>query len=249
TPNGTTYGQEAVYTCNNGYDKFGSTQVLCTANGVWSELLPSCRKTSCGSLSNPNKGIVRASETTFGEIATYICFQGYTLNGTVTRTCQANGSWSGLAPVCDINDCGRLPSPTNGSVEFNATTFMSIARYRCDTGFTLQGFVVRICQQTSEWSDQPPSCQIMNCGSPPALENGGLLALPETTVYGTLVTYICNIGYEPTGDTNIVVHCQTLRMVKASPLMAQRYLPNGTTSLTCLASKEWSSEPPTCDIA
>ncbi|XP_052804614.1 sushi, von Willebrand factor type A, EGF and pentraxin domain-containing protein 1-like [Mya arenaria] len=279
TPNGTTYGQEAVYTCNNGYDKFGSTQVLCTANGVWSELLPSCRKTSCGSLSNPNKGIVRASETTFGEIATYICFQGYTLNGTVTRTCQANGSWSGLAPVCDINDCGRLPSPTNGSVEFNATTFMSIARYRCDTGFTLQGFVVRICQQTSEWSDQPPSCQIMNCGSPPALENGGLLALPETTVYGTLVTYICNIGYEPTGDTNVTCtetrawsKLPTCQLVDCGPLpdiengqsftfngteygaigvyvCETGYLPNGTTSLTCLASKEWSSEPPTCDIA
>ena len=54
----------------------------------------------CGSLSNPRFGSVDLTGTDFGSTATYSCQKGYVLSGKSTRTCQANGQWSGVAPVC-----------------------------------------------------------------------------------------------------------------------------------------------------
>ena len=55
----------------------------------------------CGSLSDPGNGIVDASNTTFMNTATYTCNTGYNLASDTTRTCQANGTWSGTVPTCD----------------------------------------------------------------------------------------------------------------------------------------------------
>ena len=54
----------------------------------------------CGNLQNPRFGRVVLTGTTFGSTATYSCQGGYILVGGSTRTCQANGQWSGVAPVC-----------------------------------------------------------------------------------------------------------------------------------------------------
>ena len=37
---------------------------------------------------------------TLGSIATYMCDDGYVLTGNSTRTCQADGTWSGDSPTC-----------------------------------------------------------------------------------------------------------------------------------------------------
>ena len=39
-------------------------------------------------------------ETTFGSVATYMCNDSFMLTGTDTRTCQADGTWSGDNPTC-----------------------------------------------------------------------------------------------------------------------------------------------------
>ena len=55
----------------------------------------------CGGLTNPDNGMVDTPQgTTFNEVATYSCNSPYTLNGGMTRTCQADGTWSGSAPGC-----------------------------------------------------------------------------------------------------------------------------------------------------
>ncbi len=56
----------------------------------------------CGSLDDPTDGAVNTSSgTTFMMNATYSCDFGYNLNGTNTRTCQADRMWSGSDPTCD----------------------------------------------------------------------------------------------------------------------------------------------------
>ena len=55
----------------------------------------------CCSLPNPINGRVQFPDTTVGSVANYSCFFGYTLNGTSTRTCEADGEWSGDPPTCD----------------------------------------------------------------------------------------------------------------------------------------------------
>ena len=55
----------------------------------------------CGSLPDPANGQVsHTAGTTLGLTATYSCNTGYNLVGDTTRTCEANGMWSGKAPIC-----------------------------------------------------------------------------------------------------------------------------------------------------
>ena len=56
----------------------------------------------CGDLSDPLNGVVTYASTTFTTgLAIYECNENYTLNGNLSRICQADGSWSGVSPVCD----------------------------------------------------------------------------------------------------------------------------------------------------
>ena len=55
----------------------------------------------CGLLMNPDNGMVETPQgTTFGQEATYTCNSTYDLVGDGTRTCLADGVWSGTDPTC-----------------------------------------------------------------------------------------------------------------------------------------------------
>ena len=55
----------------------------------------------CGTLNATTNGQVNhTAGTTFGQTATYSCDTGYNLVGNSTRTCQADGVWSGSEPTC-----------------------------------------------------------------------------------------------------------------------------------------------------
>ena len=55
----------------------------------------------CGRIGAPDDGEITLSQTTFGSEATYECDEGFELVGNVTRTCEANGEWSGEEPACN----------------------------------------------------------------------------------------------------------------------------------------------------
>ncbi len=56
----------------------------------------------CGALSNPVNGAANLRRgTTYGQIATYSCNDGYFLTGVSSRRCKATGQWSHSAPSCD----------------------------------------------------------------------------------------------------------------------------------------------------
>ena len=59
-------------------------------------------KVSCGLPNAPRNGRVDTSAgTSFGDVASYSCDTGYTLNGPAERTCQADGRWNGSVPTCE----------------------------------------------------------------------------------------------------------------------------------------------------
>ena len=61
----------------------------------------------CGGLPDPGDGQVTFTpgavvsvDTGLNAVATYTCSEGYSLDGDVMRTCQANGQWDGAEPSC-----------------------------------------------------------------------------------------------------------------------------------------------------
>ena len=55
----------------------------------------------CGFPDTPKNGQVRSPVSTlYTSRVTYLCHTGYTLQGSNTTTCQANGEWSGSVPLC-----------------------------------------------------------------------------------------------------------------------------------------------------
>ena len=54
----------------------------------------------CPDLDPPTGGNIETTGTNFWDTATYTCDSGFNLVGVATRTCQANGAWSGTPPFC-----------------------------------------------------------------------------------------------------------------------------------------------------
>ena len=121
TSSGTTFGSVAIFSCNTGYKLSHQQGVVCGANGMWSSASPSCLSKilmcgysctdcfklqyliviDCGFLNDPDNGRVDTSNgTTFGSIVTYICSTGYTLSGSQSGTCRADGHWTLQNPSC-----------------------------------------------------------------------------------------------------------------------------------------------------
>ena len=48
--------------------------------------------------------------TTYNGMAVYSCDPGYSLSGSGTHTCGADGSWSGNEPVCEGKTCKTMQS-------------------------------------------------------------------------------------------------------------------------------------------
>lgn len=58
----------------------------------------------CSDLQDPVDGNVELTSNGTVTMATYSCDLGASLNGTETRTCSADGSWSGGTPNCGMDD-------------------------------------------------------------------------------------------------------------------------------------------------
>ena len=55
----------------------------------------------CGDPGTPTNGRRNLSSTTYNSVVNYTCDVGYTLQGSNSRTCLANGNWSGSVPQCN----------------------------------------------------------------------------------------------------------------------------------------------------
>ena len=60
---------------------------------------------SCGSLSTPSNGAKLGSGVTYGSVVTFRCNSGYDIEGSDSRTCQADGSWNGNNTLCRGKKC------------------------------------------------------------------------------------------------------------------------------------------------
>ena len=59
----------------------------------------------CGPLKSPANGTMVGSQTTYPNQVKFICDQGFVLNGSSSRRCLSNGSWSGEITLCKGKVC------------------------------------------------------------------------------------------------------------------------------------------------
>ena len=57
----------------------------------------------CGSLSIPVNGSLVGQGTAYKASVTFSCLGGHHMVGSAVRSCQSDGTWSGIQPICESN--------------------------------------------------------------------------------------------------------------------------------------------------
>ncbi|WAQ96222.1 CSMD3-like protein [Mya arenaria] len=95
-------GDTVTYTCSTGYAKTAGDLVHTCTSGAWTGTLPTCSILTCVPASVPNSSKSPDQATyDYATSVTYSCTTGYEhTGGDLTRTCQADTTWSGTTPAC-----------------------------------------------------------------------------------------------------------------------------------------------------
>ncbi|XP_077984790.1 protein mesh-like [Glandiceps talaboti] len=148
--------------CIFDYQMTGSDEIALVSKGavaMYETLIEDTVKVvSCGfhpSLSNGSKTVSRYTE---GGIITFTCNDGYGLYGSKERTCQSDGTWSGVQPSCSISDCGLPGTIEGGITNLSCTEYLCTVDYYCQTGYTFDGRKTRTCQRNGVWDGESPTC-------------------------------------------------------------------------------------------
>ncbi|XP_065899208.1 CUB and sushi domain-containing protein 1-like isoform X3 [Dysidea avara] len=209
------YEDTCSFTCNTGYELFGSDTRTCQSNGSWSGSDAVCRRVSCPSLNDPNNGTISCSlgddgVPSYEDTCSFTCNTGYELTGSDTRTCQSDRSWSGSETMCIRVPCPLLTDPNNGVMTCSlvedrvSSSYKDTCSFTCNTGYELTGSDTRTCQNNGSWSGTEAMCIRVPCPSLTEPNNGALnCSLGDDGVpsYEDTCSFTCNTGYELTGSS------------------------------------------------
>ncbi|XP_052261322.1 sushi, von Willebrand factor type A, EGF and pentraxin domain-containing protein 1-like [Dreissena polymorpha] len=194
-----------VYSLNICYKYGCDGNCKLTSGGVNTVYQRVCLRDCMPLMNTSQYAVTVTGGVTHGAIAKYTCKPDNSYqSGDLTRECQSNSTWSGIAPNC-VADCG-LPTPIlNGSYTLSqGTTLGSTATLQCQAGFQLaNGDSTLICDASSQWIGTQPVCEIIDCGQLGDLQNG-LYNLSSGTQYGSIATASCLAGYTNQNTANIV---------------------------------------------
>ncbi|XP_039973361.1 CUB and sushi domain-containing protein 3-like isoform X5 [Xiphias gladius] len=204
----TTFGASAIFSCNLGYVLTGSTVRECLLSGLWSGMETQCLAGHCGVPEQIVNGQVIGENFGYRDTVVYQCNPGFRLIGSSVRICQQDHIWSGQLPVCISVTCGHPGSPIYGRTTGDGFNYNDVVRFSCNKGYTLEGPSTAQCQANRQWSQQPPTCRVVNCTDPGIPAN----SIRESKIehgnftFGSVVFYDCNPGYYLFGSS--VLTCQ-----------------------------------------
>uniref|UniRef100_A0A8D0GC18 Sushi, von Willebrand factor type A, EGF and pentraxin domain containing 1 n=1 Tax=Sphenodon punctatus TaxID=8508 RepID=A0A8D0GC18_SPHPU len=189
-------GSEVIFSCEEGYRLTGVVKVICLESGEWSHLIPYCEAVSCGAPVIPVNGDI---EATF--LSKYRCNRGYNLLGEEEALCLASGTWDCSPPSCELVTCPIPQKINNGEYILSSRTYLSTASYTCNSGYSLQGPTVLVCEASGNWNSTPPDCEVVFCGPPPAIKDAAISG--NNFTFGNTVTYACKEGFTLIGPETI----------------------------------------------
>ena len=206
-------GTIVQYTCHEGYEYLGPTELECTEKGRWLDRnqrtsLPVCVPVDCGPAPSLENGEVLAEEMTYASVAVVNCFRGYALIGPSNLTCTAERKWSQSDQIrCKPVTCSVEPQPIrNGRPASTLAAAYQYAQYVCDEGFRLSAVDSLQCQPDGTWQGEIPLCLPMECPRPAEIESGswkysGGEVSDETIYYtGAEIVYSCDEGMQMEGE-------------------------------------------------
>ncbi|UYV77164.1 hypothetical protein LAZ67_14003472 [Cordylochernes scorpioides] len=106
-------------------------------------------------------------------------------------------------------------------VSGNDWTVGNAVTYECNSGFTLDGDLSRVCQSSGRWDGSLPRCEPVHCSVPTSPQNGQVTLPPGEPSVGQRAVYSCDQGYRMLGLTNRVC----LESGKWSPIVPTICLP------------------------
>ena len=113
--------------------------------------------------------MVCTGEQITNESCSFYCDPGFQIHNSITRTCQADHTWTGDEPYCTIKSCEMLKRPLNAYIVSDPcfTEFTSKCEIGCVEGYYVKDkdFVEEVYQECRAepdsnamyWSD-PPEC-------------------------------------------------------------------------------------------
>ncbi|XP_052794287.1 uncharacterized protein LOC128227619 isoform X2 [Mya arenaria] len=229
----------------------------------------------CGEIIVPNGKVTPPNATAYPSTVTYACDPGYYLVGDISRTCQPNRSWTGENSTCEPKDCGFPPDVLNGNIVAPKTTYSEYATYECLRRYHIIGNNRRVCEETGLWSQNIPVCELIDCGTIDAPDNG-YVTFSQTYVDDT-ATFNCSHEYQLVGSSisvcqndgtwsNLQTSCQqsvcevihppengklsvSSARYKATAIVSCNvgYELVGVSELICQENDEWSADFPSCE--
>ncbi|KAL7980566.1 hypothetical protein Chor_001720, partial [Crotalus horridus] len=195
-----TVGAVVHYKCQEGRNLIGNSTRTCQLDGRWSGSLPHCSgsiRGLCGDPGIPSHGIRHGeNELSVNSTVWFSCEPGYTLRGSLQRICQANGSWSGTQPECEVINCGDPGVPANGIRMGNDFTYNKTVTFQCMPGYMMESerASTLTCTKDRTWNGTKPVCKAIICKSPQIVPNGRIMGSDFS--WGSSVSYTCLEGYQ-----------------------------------------------------
>ncbi|XP_077468473.1 membrane cofactor protein-like isoform X2 [Stigmatopora argus] len=204
-----------------------------------------------------------------GSIAPLTCDVGYSrVSGSDSIICTA-GAWSQVTLECERINCGSAGNVPNGQYDYSeGTQFGDKIYINCNPGYILVGVASdRTCLANMQWSNHPPSCQVVTCDPPEALDKGSFSPITDIYHYDNVIQYTCMDDYVLNGSSTAVcsadktfkpnppvcikVRCVDLQIPNAEIVSGAGppYTHKASVTFQCLPEyKMVGSASPTCDI-
>uniref|UniRef100_A0A3Q4H9T1 CUB and Sushi multiple domains 3b n=1 Tax=Neolamprologus brichardi TaxID=32507 RepID=A0A3Q4H9T1_NEOBR len=159
------YQSEVSFSCAPPLILVGTATRLCETDGTWSGTQPRCiepTKTSCDNPGTPRYGSLnRTYGFKVGSVVSFQCQPGHLIQGSSSRTCQPDLTWSGTQPECIPHACKQPESPLHVDVVgMDLPGFGYTLVYSCQHGYFLAGGSEhRVCKSDSTWTGKMPICR------------------------------------------------------------------------------------------
>ncbi|NXP34715.1 CFAH factor, partial [Leiothrix lutea] len=211
------FGQVVNFECNAKHKLVGAEEIICSANGKWSNDVPRCEEIICNIPEIPH-GYVRSPRKTYkeNELIQFFCEEGYKYSNRADTVCTELG-WNPPPSCTEIVCSPPVISSGNFRPQKDKYTVGNIITVKCADGYHFKVTTGRNTERAectkNGWVPEP-ACVRESCDYP-AIENGKLSYTEEYNKhyifpkrFGQSVYYHCLDGYlTPTGDTWFQITC------------------------------------------